>query len=342
MSRHWNRQAHDLARARLRASGAPTVTSSSSSPSSSSPAPGVSIGSHPLFAPVTVPSHSPFLELDYNLHKSNSTYFSDLDVGRCALVTNLYTPGLFRLCRALDREVEEVTEGAGHATSSGGGSNGGSGGHTRTRSRKKYPGRPAVVLGSVYTNFKRETAAFEPYEMQSRVASWDDKWLYVVTYFVRSGSKDTSMGTAKGTGKGKKMIAVAISQYVAKKGRYTLAPARLFAAGGLLPPRPEAPDAGTATNIRPDGEGLDSNGDESKVVIALGEEPGSESLGDSSLAHKKENKEAAALAAAGGPEWTWERIEEERVRGLELVQPFIGLEVGLLEDAVGRLNHGMY
>src|SRR5438045_3403928 len=41
-----------------------------------------------LFKPmITVPFRTPLLETDYNLHKSNSTYFSDLDMARTQLVT---------------------------------------------------------------------------------------------------------------------------------------------------------------------------------------------------------------------------------------------------------------
>ena len=43
-------------------------------------------------------------ETDYNFHKSNSTYFSDLDVARTALVTRLYSPGVGLVSKELDAE----------------------------------------------------------------------------------------------------------------------------------------------------------------------------------------------------------------------------------------------
>ncbi|KAI5279723.1 hypothetical protein KEM54_004031 [Ascosphaera aggregata] len=43
--------------------------------------------------------------MDYNLHKSNSTYFSDLDVSRTALVTDIYTPGVELIRRELDQKL---------------------------------------------------------------------------------------------------------------------------------------------------------------------------------------------------------------------------------------------
>ncbi|OJD23026.1 hypothetical protein ACJ73_05626, partial [Blastomyces percursus] len=174
-------------------------------------------GAHPLFTPVSVMSHTSLLETDYNLHKSNSTYFSDLDISRTALVTNVCTPGLEICRRELDKEFETVPT----TTTTAHGAKG--------KKKKKYPGKLAVFLGSVYCSFKKEIPPYERYEMQSRIAGWDEKWLYVVTYFLRP---------AKRTGEPKTILATGISQYVIKKGRLTIKPAKVLKASGLIPDPP--------------------------------------------------------------------------------------------------------
>lgn len=45
-----------------------------------------------------------------------------------------------------------------------------------------------VLLGSVQTTFKKEIALFQPYEVWSRILTWDRKWIYIVTHFVKKGA----------------------------------------------------------------------------------------------------------------------------------------------------------
>ncbi|EEH21145.1 hypothetical protein PABG_03376 [Paracoccidioides brasiliensis Pb03] len=263
------------------------------------------VGHHPLFTPVTIVTHTPLLEMDYNMHKSNSTYFSDLDIARTALVTNLVTPGM-ELCR---RELEKEVD-----------SNG----------KKKYPGRLAVMLGSVYCSFKKEIAPYERYDMQSRLSGWDDKWLYVITYFLRP---------TKRTGEKKTILAIGVSQYVIKKGRLTVKPAKVFQAGGLMPVRLDGADSSNGT---PSGSGIPlttdtpANGeainsgeglDESLVreVMTLTD---STDLSQAVLENKRRDNENTWVQ-----EWTWERIEEQRLKGLDFVKAFIGLDAKLLQGA---------
>lgn len=166
-----------------------------------------------LFYPVITPSHVSILEVDYNIHKSNSTYFSDLDVSRSHLVTHLFARG----CREIANNAK-----------------------TKLVVDPSDPTRPAkgkfgVMLGAVHCSFKRELQPFQGYDMWSRVLSWDRKWMYIVTHFVQKGA---------GTGEGKqedwekKIFATAISKYVFKVGRLTVHPAILIEASGLLPERP--------------------------------------------------------------------------------------------------------
>jgi hypothetical protein len=112
---------------------------------------------YPLFEPVSISSRSPLLEIDYNLHKSNSTYFADLDESRTSLVTKLLIPGLKQGNTNLERE-----------------------GHR---------GPLNVILGSVHTSFHREIKPYEGYEVRSRILGWDKKWIVIGSWFVRPGRK---------------------------------------------------------------------------------------------------------------------------------------------------------
>ncbi|KAI5286223.1 hypothetical protein KEM52_002098 [Ascosphaera acerosa] len=254
---------------------------------------GGEISTHPIFAPSAMLSHTPLTEMDYNFHKSNSTYFSDLDVSRTALVTDIYTPGVELLRRELDAQRDART------------------------GRKLYPGGIFVVLGSVYCSFKKPIVAYERYEMQSRVVGWDDKWLYVVTYFLRPERRK---------GQGKTLLAVGISEYVTKKGRYTISPAKVLGASGLLPPPPTTPpavQAGGDINGNGVSTGVDAPGD----AIPLPDATGVAQL-------ELEMRQAETRGAlAANPEWTWEKIEAERLRGMGLVKQFVGLEAELVNEA---------
>ncbi|PGH17671.1 hypothetical protein AJ79_01033 [Helicocarpus griseus UAMH5409] len=263
-------------------------------------------GAHPLFTPVSVTSHTSLFETDYNMHKSNSTYFSDLDVSRTALVTNLCTPGMEICRRELDRQVD-------------------------ANGKKKYPGSLAVMLGSVYCSFKKEIPPYERYEMQSRISGWDEKWLYVITYFLRP---------AKRKGGSKTILAIGISQYVIKKGRLTIKPTQVLKAGGLIPDRPDgietsngtpnASEIGSAAGTPVNGEAINAGEglDESLVRQVL-------TLTDSSDLSQAvlDNKKRDNSSSWDHEEWTWERIEEQRLKGLDAVKAFIGLDARLFKEA---------
>ncbi|KAI0537180.1 capsule polysaccharide biosynthesis protein [Xylaria digitata] len=166
-----------------------------------------------LFQPVKTETHVTLLEVDYNIHKSNSTYFADLDVSRTHLVGHLFAQG----CRALNNNAS-----------------------TKLVPDPSDPSRPAkgafnIILGGVQCSFKKELKPYQRYEMWSRILSWDRKWMYIVTHYMEKGSVKPS---TKPEDWEKKIHASAISKYVFKVGRLTVHPAVLIGASGLLPERP--------------------------------------------------------------------------------------------------------
>ncbi|BCS09739.1 hypothetical protein ALUC_30556S [Aspergillus luchuensis] len=230
------------------------------------------IQTHPIFHPHTLTTRTSLWETDYNFHKSNSTYFSDLDISRTAIVTRVYTPGLALVSLEFDHELK----------------------NGKDENAKVNVGKKVyVALGSTFTSFKREIGPLQRYRVLSRVVGWDRKWVYVLSAFVGMGS-----GNGKSGGKANgKVFATAVSKYVVKKGWVTVPPERVLRASGMLPERSVG-----------DGEGEDGG---------VGE-----------VLSKDDND----ATGQGVSDWTWEMIEEERVRGMKIVEGYVGLDEKLLAE----------
>ncbi|MCJ1264896.1 hypothetical protein MMC22_004771 [Lobaria immixta] len=204
-----------------------------------------SSGPAALFQPIVTSSRAPLLECDYNFHKSNSTFFADLDVTRIHLLARLFGKGITKL-----RKTPHMVSGPDGVPAKG--------------------GKLMVILGGTHCSFRREIKPFQAYEMWSRVLAWDQKWIYIVTHFVKPGSAKPHAYTSNGFPPGKKnktatpdksatrngtpatpaipqdrVLASAISKYVLKLGRLTINPEVLLHASDLLPTTSaqEAPEA---------------------------------------------------------------------------------------------------
>lgn len=186
------------------------------------------LGPRALFKPMISKTWAPVLEIDYNLHKSNSTFFSDLDVSRTHLVSYLLRPTM----RALTHNTKSklVLDPASGAP---------------------MKGPLGILLGAVTCSFKKEVAPYKTYELWSRVLCWDRKWLFVITHFVPKGTAkptewlDPKYGKVQtrsaqdaAGGWERKIIATAISKYVFKVGRLTVHPALILEHSNMLPERP--------------------------------------------------------------------------------------------------------
>lgn len=176
-------------------------------------------------------TYTSLLETDYNLHKSNSTYFSDLDVSRSHCISHLLKPGMQAI------SANAVTQ------------------CVRDKQGNIIKGGMGIGLGAVFCSFRKEIAPFQGYEMWTRVLCWDRKWIYLMTHFVVKGKvnpakwdneksffgskKTRKTATLKeGETMEKYVIATAISKYVFKLGRFTVHPTILMGESGLLPERP--------------------------------------------------------------------------------------------------------
>ncbi|KAK3681383.1 hypothetical protein B0T22DRAFT_523580 [Podospora appendiculata] len=247
-------------------------------------------------------SRTSLLETDYNMHKSNSTYFADLDVSRSHLVTHLLGPAMPTVAANAKNQL------------------------VRDKDGNLVSGSFGIGLGAVFCSFRKEIAPLQGYEMWSRVLAWDRKWLYIVTHFVVKGKVrptgwdgrkmgPTRVKVQKADGSGdvvedwsKYVIATAISKYVFKLGRFTVHPAIVVGANGLLPDRPAEGWTG--------GESGTGTPDE----VIEGE------------------------TAEG--EWDWRAVERERRRGMEFAEHFAALDGtnnlfdGGEDSAIGRFPIG--
>jgi acyl-CoA thioesterase FadM len=245
-------------------------------------------GPDKLFHPSITGTHVTLMEVDYNVHKSNSTYFADLDVARTHLVSHLFASGIRKMNEnARTRLVLDPSD-----------------------PTRPAPGRFGVMLGAVQCSFKREIKPYQKYEMWTRVLSWDRKWMYMVTYFVEASAVRPRSWAAPGSRLRtrsepgvpqdweKKVFATALSKYVFKMGRLTIHPAVLMDASGLLPERP----GGWVT--------AESSGD------AI---PAENSNGNA-------NGHANGTADLGESGWDWRKTEAERQNGWEFAQHFAALD----------------
>jgi len=186
------------------------------------------IDHHPLFQPEIISSHVSPAEIDFNMHKSNSTYFTDLDISRIKLVGRIMAPAW-----PLDRMHVEYK------------------GRDGEMKRERVKGRPALALGATCTSFKREMKVLARYDVESRILGWDSRWLYIGSWFV----------SRKG-GKGKKQLfASSLSKYIVKKGRITVRPEQFLTESGWIPPRPESTgNSKSLDSLQANGHGATENG----------------------------------------------------------------------------------
>ena len=201
------------------------------------------------------------------------------------------------------------------------------------------PGALLIALGAVTCQFHREIAPYRRFEIWTRLLTWDRKWLYLVSHFVEAGTfKPTSYGLQpwKQTHKRietlseedkqkfkKKVFASSVAKYVVKKGRITVPPEMVLERSQMLPPRPEGtPLLGGWQPSEPSKP--DSPHHSGSLTPEAGETAAGGSL-DESPSHRV-LEESLFPASSDADEWTWEKVQEIRSRGLELAAAFDSLD----------------
>jgi len=165
------------------------------------------------------------------MHKSNSTYFSDMDISRTHLFTALIRNGIRKNSR-LGGAKKSAVAGAIGATEG-------------TR------GKHYIALGGISCLFKKEILPYKKYEMWTRLLCWDKKWFYLVTHMVKPGVAQPESWTLQPWKKSKPakdvdteklksaIYATAIAKYVVKRGRITVPPEHVLVDADMVPAKPE-------------------------------------------------------------------------------------------------------
>ena len=216
-------------------------------------------------------------------------------------------------------------------------------------------GRFEIRLGGVSCQFRKEIKPYEKFEIWTRVLCWDQKWFYVICHFVKPGVVKPKGYTLQPWQKGKQqnknderesngsattassesppphpaIFAAGIAKYVYKKGRLTIPPDRVLRASNLLPPHPKPADHLESPPPAYSTPPSDSTSNTVAAVSTLDQiTPGLNNEEDVVVASLKAN-----LAPGDGDEWTWEKVEEERKRGLRIAESW-----GALEGLNGELQ----
>lgn len=299
-----------------------------------------------LFQPLIVSSGNSIGELDYNLHseycfacrnllciisngkaESNSTYFADLDIARCHLMCFLFSQGVDYARNAPRRVgILGVSEDL-----------------------------IGLALGAVSCTFRKEVKPFQSYEMWTRILTWDDKWIYTVTHFVRKDAvrpraftflrpHEQLLVPRQGrlsdlAHKEDAIFASALSKCVWKKGRRTVPPEIMLQVSGLLPPRPGQEEYIASLRNEPLGRLTFSKRAEEyydipfKIIDRIeavwatlrshltSDMGAAEEEGRSRSNLKRGNfRDHHPRRQANREEWTWERVEQERQRSMEIAK----------------------
>ncbi|KAK1993354.1 capsule polysaccharide biosynthesis protein [Colletotrichum falcatum] len=177
-----------------------------------------------VFQPMITSSSADLVEMDFNLHKTNSSYFADADIARAHLMSTLFAPAIEHM-------------------------RGGSGAYTGA-------GAPlfGLALGAVSCSFRREIHPGSSFDMWTRILAWDDKWFYIATHFVRKGvgspgasslyPEQGPRGAAEAFEADRDLYATTLSRCVFKSGRKTVSPGDMLRMAGLVAKENDIYDGG--------------------------------------------------------------------------------------------------
>ena len=313
-----------------------------------------------LFLPlITKASWTPFLELDYNLHKSNSTYFSDLDVSRAQLMMSLLRTGIERLVRGEESTMVEETRRSGSAARYGM--------EQHAQEAARGGGKFLIALGGISCHFKKEVKAYSGYEIWTRVLSWDRKWIYLVSHIMKRGlvkpteyvlqprkwrgkspeiiRKEESEVTEEVKSKRKEqwkkgIYATSVAKYVVKRGRLTIPPELVLERSKLLPPRPSERKEHGISQPTLDG---DASTNQSMISIDAPTSMHDDVEASAVMVDGVETSSSEGVAGSASPydkpldredNWNWDACEKKRVQGLRFAEMFAGLD-GLHDEFDG-------
>lgn len=274
-----------------------------------------------LFAPMITSSRNSLYDCDYNFHKSNSTYFCDLDVARAHYMGCIIRTGLKRLNDGDEEGLPKDT----------------------TKTSGKY----FIALGGVSCFFRREIEPLQQFEIYTRLLSWDRKWVYCVSHIVKKGVLKPDNYVLQPWKKAKRradnvkkeeedltkhIFATSVARYVFKKGRLTINPEIVLERSRLLPKRP--PGVG----LPPRTESVTSD-----VTPAPAETPATPGMNATTSPEAVVSEVTSRLGFVADTkvndedDWNWDDMERERLRGLKIASHFDSLSAAQNELRVGEV-----
>lgn len=227
-------------------------------------------------------------------------------------------------------------------------------------SAASQPGNLLVALGGNACIYHREIPLYKRFEIWTRILSWDRKWVYIVSHFVEAGAfkppryiLQPSKGVKPWVVKGEKMdefkgmseeekksawrkriYASSVSKYVVKKGRLTIPPELVLQRSEMLPPKPPGAKSTFEMGYMP------PKMEEGKQEQGTPESGSTFDVLEESLFQNEDSED----------EWTWEKCERMRLKGLKLAQHFDALDglrkafdggedgvMGVFTDLVGNI-----
>lgn len=207
-----------------------------------------------IFQPTIWTSTTPLGEIDIMGHKSNSTYFTDFDVARNYHICSLFRTGL----KVWGDKLSFINP----------------------QTRKAHGTQLFfLALGGVGFTFHRAIRPRQEYEICTRVLSWDEKWLHLISHFVEKGACDPAyfsdqqqpyhdsemdseeLGDSQTvnyrTDSQSAVFATGLAKIVFKKGRNTIPPSQFLSDCGLLPQ--QGSNAAHGSNCRAAANFADKN-----------------------------------------------------------------------------------
>lgn len=151
-------------------------------------------GKNPMdvFKAVSYSTYCSPLELDMFLHKSNSTYFVDLDIARTKFLCQMFQK-LF-----LDFYDNTIGDFKG----------------------KSINNFPYIPVAQVQCTFKKEIKVFQRFSILSSILAWDEKWLFVLSKIVHSDGKLAAVSVTKYVFKKHGRVSMKPKDYLTHCGLY--------------------------------------------------------------------------------------------------------------------------
>ncbi|KAJ6072845.1 hypothetical protein N7467_010930 [Penicillium canescens] len=187
----------------------------------SRPVPPTTPGCLTIFQPTVWTTGTPLGEIDILGHKSNSTYFTDCDAARCYHIFSLCCNGFRR------RGLYFFNPGSRAANGN---------------SKPIY-----FAVASVNCTFRKPIQPGQKYDICTRILSWDEKWIYVISHFVEKGTlsharcrdqpdrQQSKLSEDCQESGSSAVLASSIARAVLKQGRATIRPDEFFRDCKLLP-----------------------------------------------------------------------------------------------------------